>query len=150
MACGRLSTIKQGRHLGLTVEGPEYETIYAFGGLCLVESIEEIAYLNDICDRLGIDTITAGNLSAFTIEAVKRGRIGYKIDYGDVDQIDKLFHMIVTREGIGDILAQGIRFAAKEWQMEDIAVYVKGLEPPGYDPRVLKSTKRNGASLRHI
>jgi aldehyde:ferredoxin oxidoreductase len=46
--------------------------------------------------------------------------------------------MIARRKGIGDILAQGIRFAAKEWDMEDIAVHVKGLEPAGYDPRVLK------------
>jgi aldehyde:ferredoxin oxidoreductase len=138
MACGRLSTIKEGRHAGLTVEGPEYETIYAFGGLCLIDNIEEIAYLNDICDRLGIDTITAGNLCGFTIEAVKRGRVDYRIDYGDVDAIAVLLHMIARREGIGDILARGIRFAAKEWHLEDIAVHVKGLEPAGYDPRVLK------------
>jgi aldehyde:ferredoxin oxidoreductase len=72
MACGRMTTVKEGRHAGLKLEGPEYETIYAFGGLCQIDSIEEVAYLNDICDRLGIDTITAGNLCAFTIEAYKR------------------------------------------------------------------------------
>ncbi|MEE8542021.1 MAG: aldehyde ferredoxin oxidoreductase N-terminal domain-containing protein, partial [Desulfobacterales bacterium] len=68
MACGRMTTVQHGRHAGLKLEGPEYETIYAFGGLCLIDSIEEITYLNDICDRLGIDTITAGNLCGFTIE----------------------------------------------------------------------------------
>jgi len=62
MACGRMSTVKKGRHAGLKLEGPEYETLYVFGGLCMIESIEEIIYLNDICDRLGMDTITAGNL----------------------------------------------------------------------------------------
>jgi aldehyde:ferredoxin oxidoreductase len=72
MACGQLGTVKEGRHAGLKIEGPEYETIYAFGGLCLIDSIEEIVYLNDICDRLGMDTITAGNLCAFTIEAARR------------------------------------------------------------------------------
>ena len=82
MACGRMARISKGRHKGLQIEGPEYETIYAFGGLCLINSIEEIAYLNDVCDRLGIDTITAGNLCAFTIEAARQGRIDYKIDYG--------------------------------------------------------------------
>ena len=88
MACGQLSTVKEGRHAGLTIEGPEYETIYAFGGLVPASiSIEEIAYLNDICDRLGIDTITSGNLCAFTIEAVKRGKVDFEIDYGDVDAI---------------------------------------------------------------
>ena len=58
MACGRLSTVKEGRHKGLKVEGPEYETIYAFGGLCEIDRIEEILFLNDLCDRLGMDTIT--------------------------------------------------------------------------------------------
>ena len=138
MACGRMTTVKEGRHSGLKLEGPEYETIYAFGGLCMIDSIEEIAYLNDICDRLGMDTITAGNLCAFTIEAFKRGRVDYRVDYGDVDAIAKLLDMIARREGIGDILAQGIKHAAKEWDLEDIAVHVKGMEPAGYDPRVLK------------
>lgn len=138
MACGRMSKVLHGRHAGLKIEGPEYETIYAFGGLCLIDSIEEIAHLNDICDRLGMDTITAGNLCAFTIEAYKRGKISHRIDYGEVDAIADLLHMIAQREGIGDTLARGIKFAAKEWGLEDIAVHVKGLEPAGYDPRVLK------------
>jgi aldehyde:ferredoxin oxidoreductase len=138
MACGRMTTIREGRHAGLTLEGPEYETIYAFGGLCLIDSIEEIAYLNTICDRVGMDTISAGNLCAFAIEARKRGKIEYPIDYGDVDAIAGLLVMIATRSDIGDVLARGIRYAAEKWNMEDIAVHVKGLEPAGYDPRVLK------------
>lgn len=138
MACGRMTTIKKGRHAGLNLEGPEYETIYAFGGLCMIDSIEEIAYLNDICDRIGIDTITAGNLCAFTIEAYRRGKVDYAIDYGQVDQIAELLHMIANRKGIGDVLAEGIKHAAKSWGLEDIAVHVKGMEPAGYDPRVLK------------
>lgn len=138
IACGRLSTVKSGRHAGLKIEGPEYETIYAFGGLCEVASIEEIMYLNDICDRLGMDTISAGNLVAFTIEASIQGRIALKIDYGDVDAIASLLNDIAYQKGVGEILAKGIRCAAKEWKMEDQAIHVKGLEPAGYDPRVLK------------
>ena len=138
MACGQLGTVKEGRHAGLKIEGPEYETIYAFGGLCLIDSIEEIAYLNDICDRLGMDTITAGNLCAFTIEAARSGKVDYQIDYGDVDAVADLLKMISNREGIGEVLAQGIKHAAKEWDLEDIAVHVKGMEPAGYDPRSLK------------
>ncbi len=138
MACGRLATIQKGRHEGLVIEGPEYETIYAFGGLCLIDEIEEIAYLNDICDRLGMDTITAGNLCAFTIEAVKMGRVEYDVDYGNADKVAKLLEDIANRRGIGDILANGIKYAAKEWELEDIAVHVKGMEPAGYDPRTLK------------
>jgi aldehyde:ferredoxin oxidoreductase len=138
MACGRLTTVREGRHAGLRIEGPEYETIYAFGGLCLIDSIEEITHLNDLCDRLGLDTITGGNLCAFAIEAVRRGRISSPIDYGKVDAIVELLEMIARREGIGAVLAEGIRFAAKEWGLEDLAVHVKGMEPAGYDPRVLK------------
>jgi aldehyde:ferredoxin oxidoreductase len=138
MACGQLGTVKEGRHAGLKIEGPEYETIYAFGGLCLIDSIEEIAYLNDICDRLGMDTITSGNLCAFTIEAARRGKVDYKIDYGQVDSIADLLQLMARREGIGDVLSQGIKHAAKEWDLEDIAVHVKGMEPAGYDPRKLK------------
>ncbi|RLB74235.1 MAG: aldehyde:ferredoxin oxidoreductase [Deltaproteobacteria bacterium] len=138
MACGRLTTIQQGRHTGLTLEGPEYETIYAFGGLCQINNIEEIAYLNDICDRLGMDTITAGNLCAFTIEARRRGRIDHPINYGEVDAIAALLKEIAEKKGIGAILAEGIRNAAAIWNLEDLAVHVKGLEPAGYDPRTLK------------
>ena len=138
MECGRLTTVEHGRHKGLKIEGPEYETIYAFGGLCLVDRLDEIIYLNDVCDRLGIDTITAGNLAAFTIEASLMGRIKEKIDYGDVDGIVSLLNKIAYREGIGEVLAQGIVNAAKEWGLEDFAIHVKGLEPAGYDPRFFK------------
>ena len=78
MACGNLSEVKEGRHKGLKIEGPEYETIYAFGGLCMIHEIEEIAYLNDLCDRLGMDTISAGSLCAFAMEASEMGRIRAK------------------------------------------------------------------------
>ncbi len=138
MACSRNTTILKGRHAGLKLEGPEYETIYAFGGLCLIDDLAEIAYLNDICDRLGMDTISAGNLCAFTMEAAGRGKLDYKIEYGDADAAADLLGKIARREGIGDILARGIKVAAREWGLEDIAVHVKGMEPAGYDPRSLK------------
>ena len=140
IACGRMTTVLNGRYTGLRIEGPEYETIFAFGGLCMIDSIAEIAYLNDICDRLGMDTISAGNLCGLTIEAARRKKIDVKIDYGDVDAIADLLKKIANRQGIGDVLARGIRYAASVWGMEDTAVHVKGLEPPGYDPRVLKGS----------
>ena len=138
MACGRMTTVRHGRHQGLRVEGPEYETIYAFGGLCMVESVEEVAFLNDLCDRLGMDTITAGNLCGFAIEAARLKKINFDIDYNAVDAIAGLLGMIARREGIGDVLADGIVRASRAWGMEDVAVHVKGLEPAGFDPRVLK------------
>ena len=138
MACGKVSEVKQGRHQGLRIMGPEYETIYAFGGLCMVNSIEEIIYLNDLCDRLGMDTITAGNLVAFAIEASKQKKVREKLHYGDVDAIAEVLTKIAYQKGIGRILSQGVRHAARVWGMEEQAIHVKGLEPAGFDPRVLK------------
>jgi len=138
MACGKISEVKQGRHQGLRIMGPQYETIYAFGGLCMVNSIEEIIYLNDLCDRLGMDTITAGNLAAFAIEASKKKKIKENLQYGDVDGIAEILTKIAYRKGVGRILSEGVRHAAKVWGMEETAIHVKGLEPAGFDPRVLK------------
>jgi len=138
MACGKISMVKRGRHRGLRIMGPQYETIYAFGGLCMVKSIEEIIYLNDLCDRLGMDTITAGNLAAFAIEASKRKKIKETLHYGDVDGIAEILTKIAYRKGVGRILSEGVRYAAKVWGMEETAIHVKGLEPAGFDPRVMK------------
>ncbi len=138
IACGRMAVVKQGRHLGMKIEGPEYETIYSFGGLCEVSSIEEIIYLNDLCDRLGIDTISAGNIAALAIEASRQGRIPLDIDYGQVDKIAELLKDMAYRRGLGEVMAEGIKAASAAWGMSDQAIHVKGLEPAGYDPRVLK------------
>src|SRR4030066_545669 len=138
MACGKISEVKKGRHQGLRIMGPQYETIYAFGGLCMVKSIEEIIYLNDLCDRFGMDTITAGNLAAFAIEASKRKKIKENLQYGDADGIAEILTKIAYRKGVGKILSEGVRHAASVWGMEEEAIHVKGLEPAGFDPRVLK------------
>jgi aldehyde:ferredoxin oxidoreductase len=138
MACGKMTEITKGRHRGLRIMGPEYETIYAFGGLCMVRSIEEIIYLNDLCDRLGMDTITAGNLVAFAIEASKDGKIRERVHYGNVDEIATTLKKIASGKGAGRVLSGGVRHAASVWGMEDKAIHVKGLEPAGFDPRVLK------------
>jgi len=138
LGCGKLVEVQQGRHRGLKLEGPEYETLYSFGGLCLIDDIEEIVHLNDLCDRLGLDTITAGNLCAFAIEASKRGAIDETLEYGDPDAVADLLGKISRREGIGHVLAEGIRAAATRWGLEDLAIHVKGMEPAGYDPRALK------------
>jgi aldehyde:ferredoxin oxidoreductase len=138
MGCGKFVTVKEGRHKGLQLEGPEYETIYAFGGLCMIDSIEDIVWLNDICDRLGMDTMSAGNLVALAIEASQRGKIQENLPYGDADVVADLLYKIARREGLGGLIAEGIKTASVELDMEDVAIHVKGLEPAGYDPRVLK------------
>jgi len=137
-ACGKLSKALKGRHAGLAVEGPEYETIYAFGGLCCVASLEEILYLNDRCDRWGIDTISAGNLAGFAIEAGLQGRLKEAPRYGDADSIAAFLESVVEGRGEGALFSRGLREAAAALEMEEFAVHVKGLEPAGYDPRVLK------------
>jgi aldehyde:ferredoxin oxidoreductase len=138
MACGRKARIKSGPHKGLAIEGPEYETIYSFGGLCMVRNIDEIAHLNDLCDRLGLDTISAGNLCALVAEASSQGRLDAPLTYGDAATISALLEQIAGREGLGDVLADGIVKGAARLGLSDMAVHVKGLEPAGYDPRVLK------------
>ncbi len=69
MKCVKHNFVFEGRHKGLECEGPEYETAYVFGGLCEIDDFAEIMWLNDICDRLGVDTMSAGNLCALAIEA---------------------------------------------------------------------------------
>ena len=137
MACGNLTEVLEGRHKGLKQE-VDYENVGSFGGLCLIDDIVEVVYLDDICDRLGMDTITTGNLCGFTIEASHRRDIGERIEYGDVDSIATLLNKMARKEGIGATLAEGIKHASKEWGLEDLAIHVKGLEPACYDPRVLK------------
>lgn len=136
-ACGRATEVLEGRHKGLKQE-IDYETVGSFGGLCLIDDITEVLYLNDICDRLGIDTMTAGNLCGFTIEASHRQDIGERIEYGDVDGIAALLNKMARKEGIGATLAEGVKHASKEWGLEDFAAHVKGLDFAMYDPRALK------------
>lgn len=138
MACGKISTVPDGPHAGLRIEGPEYETIYAFGGLCMISDLAEIIYLNELCDRLGMDTITAGNVIALVMEASQRGVFKPALDYGDAEGAAELLEKIARQEGIGKLLSGGVRAASAALGLEDIAVHVKGLEPAGYDPRVLK------------
>jgi aldehyde:ferredoxin oxidoreductase len=72
------------------------------------------------------------------MEAKSKGRIDYPLEYGDADQVAALIGKIAAREDIGAVLADGIIAASKQWGLSDLAIHVKGLEPAGYDPRVLK------------
>lgn len=136
--CGKLTTVRSGPREGLKIEGPEYETIYSFGGLCCIGNLADIIYLNDICDRLGLDTISAGNLVALAMEAREKGLRKDFPAYGDVEGAAQLLEEMALRRGSGAVLADGIKRASAALGLEDIAVHVKGMEPAGYDPRVLK------------
>lgn len=138
LACSKDTVVTEGKHTGLRVEGPEYETIYAFGGLCCIDRLDEILYLNDLCDRLGIDTITAGNLAALIMEAGVRGRLDFILEYGDAAGVARLLKDMAAGTGPVKDLSLGIKHFSRKYGLEDIAIHAKGLEPPGYDPRVLK------------
>jgi aldehyde:ferredoxin oxidoreductase len=138
LQCTKRTRVRAGRHAGLEIEGPEYETIYALGGLNCIEPLEEVAYLNDLCDRLGLDTMSAGNIAAFAVEAYRRGKIDFPIAYDQPDRVAELLQLIAEGRGVGALLGRGIRAASEELGLEELAVHVKGLEPAGFDPRVLK------------
>jgi aldehyde:ferredoxin oxidoreductase len=153
--CVKHNKVFKGRHKGLEIEGPEYETAYVFGGLCEIDDFAEIMWLNDICDRLGVDTMTAGNLAALAIEASQRGLIDEKMEFGDPDCVGEFLTKMCLRQGIGDIWAEGIKRVEKEYGLEGVAVHVKGMEPAGYEPRVMKgmglgfaTTARGACHLR--
>ena len=124
------------------VEGPEYETIALFGGNCVLKTIEEVAYANYLCDELGIDTISAGVVIGWAIECFQKGiltreEIGGEIDFSDMETVIFLLEKIARREGIGDLLAEGVKIAAEKTGSgsERFAIHVKGLEWSGYECR---------------
>ena len=124
------------------VEGPEYETIALFGGNCVLKTIEEVAYANYVCDELGIDTISAGVVIGWAIECFQKGiltrdAMGREIDFSDLDSVVYLLNKIAKREGIGNMLAEGVKIAAEKTGngSERFAIHVKGLEWSGYECR---------------
>ena len=165
VACGKLSRVETGPYAGTEVEGPEYETLFALGSLCGNSNLESIAKANEICDRLGLDTISAGNALAFAMECYEKRIItqkdtnGLTLAFGSHEAIITMLRKIAYKEGFGKILAEGVKRAAGiiGKGSEKFAVHVKGLEPPGYDPRGLKGVAlayavscRGACHLRHM
>ena len=130
VACGRISRVENSE-----VEGPEYETLFAFGTLLGNRDLESIIKANELADRFGIDTITAGNVIGFAIKLSKLGKIDERIEFGEGEKFVELIRKIAFREGIGDLLAEGVARMEKKTGVE--GVHVNGLEPPAYDPRGL-------------
>lgn len=139
--CGKYS--KTSTSLGKAmVEGPEYETIALLGGNVGLDRIEEVAYANYVADELGLDTISGGNVAAFAIECFNRGiltekEIGRKVAFGDLESVVYLLEKIARREGIGNLLADGVKAASEKIGSgsEKFAIQVKGLEWSGYEAR---------------
>lgn len=136
--CGKYSNAKK---YGIFVEGPEYETIALCGSNCALSDIEDVAYANYLCDELGVDTISAGNAIAFAMECHERGVLGpsdtngLDLRFGNAPAVFGMIERIARREGLGDLLAEGVKEAAKHLGQgsEDLAVHVKGMEQSGYE-----------------
>ena len=145
ISCCRVSVVKSGPY-ACKGEGPEYETIGAFGAMCALENLEAVTLAHNLCDDYGLDVISTGSTIAFAMECHEKGILtkadtdGLELKFGDADIVIQLIHRIAKREGIGDLLAEGTkRVAAKlDKGAERFAMHVKGLELPAYDPRAAK------------
>jgi aldehyde:ferredoxin oxidoreductase len=118
----------------------EYENVFALGPLCGVSDPDAVLAASSLCDDLGIDTISAGGTLAWAMECAERGLIDAPwLRFGDADALTRALTEIGTREGLGDLLADGSRRAAEEVGRgsASFAPHVKGLELPGYEPRTL-------------
>ena len=128
---------------GTYIDGPEYETIGMLGSNCLVDDIEDVQYLNYLCDDLGMDTIAAGGTIGFAMECVEKGVLkkeqldGIDLRFGNVEAIKALLRKIAYREGVGRMMGEGSRSLSKKLgqKSERYAMQVKGLEFSAYECR---------------
>lgn len=142
IGCGRVVEINEGPFACEEQGGPEYETIGTLGSNLMVDNLEVIQMANSICNKLGMDTISAGGALAFAMEAYETGvlteeALGQKMRWGNPDDIRSMLGKIAAREGIGDILAEGTKAAGRilGGMTPEFSVDVKGLEFPAHDPR---------------
>jgi len=141
-------TIKHGRFKGTDGTRPEFESAVALGSKCGLDNTEALMYLCDLCSRLGIDSISTGSVIAFAMDLYDRGILtrkdtgGTDLIWGNQAAMEMLIHQIVRREGLGGILAYGVRDAARiiGKGSERFAYHAKGLELTAYDPRGLLGT----------
>jgi aldehyde:ferredoxin oxidoreductase len=154
IGCGKTVKIESGPYAGVYGHGPEYETLAGFGGNCLCDDLNAIARMNDLCNRYGLDTISTSGAIAFAMEAYEKGLIseeqtgGLDLTWGNAEAMIEAIHGIAHREGIGELLADGVRAAAKRIgpDAEGFAIHVKGMEMPYHDPRAFVSMAPNYAT----
>jgi len=141
--CGRVVEAKGGPHDGKEVGGPEYETLGLLGSNLLNDDLSVIIKGSELCNRYGLDTISTGGVIGFAMEAFELGHItskdtgGLSIEWGDGDAIVELITRIGERDGIGELLGEGVKRAAKHLGgvSAEFAAEVKGPEPPAHDGR---------------
>jgi len=123
--------------------GPEYETVAALGSLCGINDLKAIAKGHQICHTYGLDTISTGSSIAFAMECFEKGILtkkdtgGIELKFGNAEAMMTMVEMIAKREGLGDILAEGVKRAAEKigHGAAEYAMEVKGQEVPMHDPR---------------
>jgi aldehyde:ferredoxin oxidoreductase len=142
MCCGNICLVKQGKYIGTVTEGPEYESCAMLGSNVGIDNFAAVLNANQLCDELGMDTISTGSLVGAVIEGYEKGIISLEdldnnpITWGDEDAIFELIRKIAYRVGIGDILAGGSYRIIEKWPaMSEVILQVKGLEQSAYDSR---------------
>jgi aldehyde:ferredoxin oxidoreductase len=125
--------------------GPEYETLAALGSLCGIDNLAAICKANEICNAYGIDTISVGVCIAFAMECYERGILtekdtgGLRLNFGNAEGMLTLVKDIVSGEGIGALLARGVKYAAEKLKnCAEFAMHIKGQEIPLHEPRLKK------------
>jgi len=124
--------------------GPEYETLGALGSNCGVDDVKAVCKANEICNKYSIDTISTGVSIGFAMECYERGILtdkdtdGIKLNFGNAEAMVQMVEMIGKREGLGDILAEGVKRASDKLKngSEEFAMHVKGAEIPMHEPRL--------------
>ena len=144
--CKHITKVPDGRYEGAFSGGPEYESVVALGSNLLIDNIEAVIYMNQLCNLYGLDTISTGKVISYVFECYEKGLIskeelgGVEALWGSEEAAIKLINMIVRREGIGNILAEGVRKASEVLgRGYEYALHVKGLEVSAQDPRGHKS-----------
>ena len=142
MCCSNICLVKNGKYTGTVLEGPEYESCAMLGPNLGIDNFAAILCATQLCDELGMDTISTGNIVGAVIEGYEKGILslsdldGREITWGDEDAVLELIQRIANRQGIGDIIADGSRRIIKKWpEMDKIILQVKGLEQSAYDSR---------------
>jgi aldehyde:ferredoxin oxidoreductase len=154
VGCSQLNMAEKGPYAGILTEGPEYETMYSYGGVTGVESIDAIITADRLADELGIDTMSSGVAIAFAMELYEKGILtkedtgGIDLTFGNDEAMVTVLKQMAFREGLGGLLADGVKVAAQKIGKgsEKYAMHVKGLELPAYDVRGAKAHGLNYAS----
>lgn len=141
--CSHISRVESGQFSGAECDGPEYETLYAFGSNLCISNPEFIVAANQLCDELGLDTMSVGLTIGFAMECFEKGIItskdtrGLKLAFGSYDGLLGLIEDIAFRRKFGDSLADGTKAAAERFggESSSFAIHSKGLEFGGYEPR---------------